>query len=387
MNKVAFVAPKRIVVEIDAVKNLAATISDFQFERVLLVTDKGIRDAGLLNESLDSLTQAGKGVFIFDGVVADPTEKVVLRALECARSCQPDLIIGIGGGSSLDVAKVIAILAHPDCQLELGALYGIESFRSEKLPLILVPTTAGTGSEVTPISIITTGETTKAGIVSPFLLPDLALLDARLTLGLPQLITAATGIDAMVHAIEAFTGRLKKNPISDMYALRALSLLTTNIEKVVTDGSDIIARQQMLMGSMLAGQAFANSPVGAIHALAYPLGGHFHIPHGLSNALVMTEVMKFNLPECFKLYGQLVTIMTNDNGVESREKESAMLFIEQIEQLIVRLGLPTRLRDCGVNEQSLPLLAKEAMKQERLLMNNPRQMTEKAALEIYTRVF
>jgi alcohol dehydrogenase len=239
-------------------------------------------------------------------VQADPPEHIIADAISFARQEQIDVVIGFGGGSSLDVAKIIAVLSHPQQTQCLNELYGIDQVEGPRLPLILIPTTAGTGSEVTPISIVTTGETTKTGIVSPLLFADIAILDASFTRGLPKHITAATGIDAMVHAIEAYTSKIKKNPYSDMLAKQALKLLNNNLTRVLDDGDDLEARQNMLVGSMLAGQAFANAPVGAVHALAYPLGGHFHLSHGHSNAIVLTEVLKFNAPAAKQKYAELV---------------------------------------------------------------------------------
>jgi alcohol dehydrogenase class IV len=251
------------------------------------------------------------------------------------------------------------------------------------LPLIQVPTTAGTGSEVTPIAIVTTGETTKMGVVSPLLLPDLALLDADLTLGLPAAVTAATGIDAMVHAIEAYTSALKKNPISDLLAREALRLLAANLDEVVRNGSNRQARQAMLLGACLAGQAFANAPVAAVHALAYPLGGHFHIPHGLSNALVLPQVLAFNAPAAAPLYAELAPLVVGDRLRAGSAALQTEQLIEALAGFSQRSGLPTRLRDAGVSEAMLPTLAADAMLQQRLLVNNPREMNEQQALAIY----
>jgi alcohol dehydrogenase class IV len=189
----------------------------------------------------------------------------------------------------MDVAKLVALLAHGTEKLD--EVYGVGVAKGPRLPLILVPTTAGTGSEVTPISIVTTGEGEKKGVVSPVLLPDIAVLDAELTLGLPAAVTAATGIDAMVHAIEAYTSKRLKNPVSDCLAREALRLLSLNIHEACSDGSNCEARQGMLLGAMLAGLAFANAPVAGVHALAYPVGARFHVPHGLSNSLVLPAVM------------------------------------------------------------------------------------------------
>ena len=275
----------------------------------------------------------------------------------------------------MDVAKVVAVLAVGDQPLQ--DLYGVDQVRSGRLPLILVPTTAGTGSEVTPVAVITTGATTKAGVSSSVLLPDLALLDAELTLGLPRAATAMTGIDAMVHAIEAYTSKIKKNPISDMLALRALRLLAGNMDRVLDSPSDLAAREAMLIGSMLAGQAFANAPVGAVHALAYPLGGHYHIPHGLSNSLMLPAVLSYNSSEAEGSYAQLAgelpgTVEASGRGLRA-----------WFEDLIARSGLPATLQAAGVSAQDLPLLAKDAMQQQRLLVNNPVAVDEAAALSLY----
>ena len=238
-----------------------------------------------------------------------------------------ELVASIGGGSALDTAKLVAYLAKtPD---RLDDIYGVGLAKGERLPLLLVPTTAGTGSEVTPIAIVTTPTTEKKGVVAPRLLPDWAILDPELTLGLPAHVTAATGIDAMVHAIEAYTSKHKKNPMSDQLARQALTLLSANVRTVCADGSNLEARSQMLLGSMLAGMAFANSPVAAVHALAYPIGAIFHVPHGLSNALVLTQVLRFNLPEAEGLYAELAPIVDpKSQGMSVAQR--ARLFVDAI---------------------------------------------------------
>ncbi|HMX98601.1 MAG TPA: iron-containing alcohol dehydrogenase, partial [Agitococcus sp.] len=265
-------------------RQLGSSARQLGITRALIVTDNGIVNSGLIEPALASLTEAGISSVVYTDVVADPPESVVEQSLAFAKEQGIDGVIGLGGGSSLDVAKVIALLTHSSQTLQ--QVYGVGNAQGTRLPLIQIPTTAGTGSEVTPIAIITTGETTKQGIVSPLLLADIALLDAELTVGLPAAVTAATGVDAMVHAIEAYTSKLRKNPYSDVLACEALRLLSRHIVTAVEDGSNLEARQAMLFGAMLAGQAFANAPVAAVHALAYPLGGHYHISHGLSNSLV-----------------------------------------------------------------------------------------------------
>jgi alcohol dehydrogenase len=211
------------------------------------------------------------------------------------------------------------------------------------------------------------------------------LLDAELTIGLPKLHTAATGIDAMVHAIEAYTSRHKKNPLSDALAREALRLLAGNLIRVCEDGTDRPAREAMLLGAMLAGQAFSNSPVAAVHALAYPLGGHYHVPHGLSNALMLGPVLRFNEKEAAPLYAELADVL-GVPGSGSPEQRSAE-FVQAVQTLMDKSGAPRRLRDVGVTDNRLALLATDAMKQTRLLVNNPVEVTEADALALYREAF
>ena len=348
--------------------------------KVAFVTDATILALGLAAPALAGLRAAGVEPWTFADVVADPPEAMVLAAVTEARRQGIDGVVAIGGGSSLDTAKLLAVLASSD--QPIADLYGVGLVRGERLPLLLAPTTAGTGSEVTPIAIVTTGAAEKKGVVAPQLLPDWAILDAELTLGLPAPITAATGIDAMVHAIEAYTSKLKKNVLSDCLAREALRLLAANIRRVCQTPRDLDARSDMLLGSMLAGMAFANAPVAAVHALAYPLGGHFHVPHGLSNALVLPHVLAFNLPAAEPLYAELAPIVFPELAAQPQAARATGL-VEGLRSLAPTLGVPTRLADVGVSHNHLPLLAEDAMKQTRLLVNNPREMTYAAALRIY----
>ena len=386
MTPFLFATTAQILCEAGSAVRLGGLCRERGARRVLIVTDPGITRLGMLDEVLPGFAEAGVAVEVFDQVVADPPEAVVLAAVAQARVLQADLLVGFGGGSSMDVAKLVALLAHPQCNQQLADIYGVGNAKGQRLPLIQVPTTAGTGSEVTQISIITTGETTKTGVVSPLLLPDLALLDADLTLGLPPAVTAATGIDAMVHAIEAYTSKLRKNPLSDMLAREALRLLATNLDEAVHNGSNREARQAMLLGALLAGQAFANAPVAAVHALAYPLGGHFHIPHGLSNALVLPAVIAFNAPAAENLYAELAPLLVPDLQPGSNARLTEQL-VAALAELSPRCQLPSRLRDAGVPEDSLPMLARDAMLQQRLLVNNPRALAEADALAIYRQAF
>jgi len=351
-------------------------------DRVLLVTDPGLRKLGLCDKALTALKASGCKVTVFDQVEADPSRATLEAAVAAGIDANVTGVIGFGGGSSLDVAKLSALLIGSG--EDLDSAWGVEMAKGPRLPLVLVPTTAGTGSEVTPVSIITVGEEEKRGVSSPIILPDIAVLDAELTLGLPAPITAATGVDAMVHAIEAYaSANANNNPVSRMLARKALRLLGANIRTVVTEPDDVDARGAMLLGSMLAGQAFANSPVAAVHALAYPIGGTFHIPHGLSNALVLPHVLRFNAPDAYSLYAKIATDAFPELARVDGAQARCSAFIDALARLSGELGMPTRLREVDIPESALPKMANDAMLQTRLLVNNPRDVTEADALTIY----
>ena len=380
MKPFVFNTVARIISASGSALQLADQCAQLGVKRPLLVTDPQLVSIGLIAPVLTALRASGLDVIIFDQVKEDPPESIVLQAGEMGLAEQIDGVIAVGGGSSMDVAKVVAVLLGGD--QALPELYGVDQVSGQRLPLILVPTTAGTGSEVTPVAVITTGETTKAGVSSARLLPDIAVLDADLTLGLPPAITAMTGVDAMVHAIEAYTSQHKKNPLSDNLARQALHLLARNIRTAVHDGGNREARGNMLLGAMLAGQAFANAPVAAVHALAYPLGGHYHIPHGLSNSLVLPSVLAFNAPEASELYAQLAEIVVGEPVSGSNEAKTAAL-IESLRRLIDDVNLPATLSEAKVKKADLEMLAQDAMLQQRLLINNPRNVDYEDALSIY----
>jgi alcohol dehydrogenase len=348
--------------------------------RVCVVTDGFLHRSGLLAPALQDLAAHGWQVTVIDDVVADPPEHVVLEAAARARQSGAELVVGLGGGSSMDVAKLIAVLAPQDTQ-PLAQMYGVNRVCVARLPLVQMPTTAGTGSEVTAVSIVTVGETAKMGVVAPQLIADLAILDAELTLGLPAPVTAATGIDAMVHAIEAYTSARLKNPVSDLLALKALDLLAKNLVAAWSDGSDRAAREAMLLGATFAGQAFANAPVAAVHALAYPVGAIYHVPHGLSNAIVLPHVMRYNATVAGPQYAEIARVILPDAG--GSVEAQALRLIEWLEAVIAVTRIPRRLRDVGVSYEALERLASDAMQQERLLVNNPRTVGLADALAIY----
>ncbi|MEM6669492.1 MAG: iron-containing alcohol dehydrogenase [Pseudomonadota bacterium] len=382
MPPFVFNTASSVVFEPGASRKLADLLANRLGPRPLFVTDPGLRRLGLCDPAIASLSDAGYETTIFDAVEADPSRATLDAAVAAGRSAGATGVIGFGGGSSLDVAKLAALLLGSD--EDLDAAWGVAQAKGPRLPLVLAPTTAGTGSEVTPVSIITVGDEEKRGVSSPIILPDLAILDPELTLGLPADITAATGVDAMVHAIEAYASKnANNNPLSQMLAREALRLLGANIERAVFEGSDLETRSAMLLGSMLAGQAFANSPVAAVHALAYPIGGTFHVPHGLSNALVLPHVLRFNAPEAAHLYAAIAADAFPHLDREEGAQARCASFIEELAALSSKLGLATRLRDVSIGEDDLPKMASDAMKQQRLLVNNPREVAEADALAIY----
>jgi alcohol dehydrogenase class IV len=368
-----------------SIARIGALARDRLGGRVIIVTDSGMVSTGIVERVTALLREAAVEAAVFAEVVADPPAAMILKAVEVATEAGVTGVIGLGGGSSLDTAKLVALLAPG--RETLADVFGVGKATGPRLPTILVPTTSGTGSEVTPISIVTTGENQKMGVVSPVILPDIALLDPELTIGLPPHVTAATGIDAMVHAIEAYASKsANNNPLSRILATQALTLLGGAIETAVHRGADVEARSAMLLGSMLAGQAFANSPVAAVHALAYPLGGHFHIPHGLSNALVLAHVLRFNCQTAPAAYAEIAPFAFPELArLEGQERAAA--FCDALQDLSRKCGLPQRLRDVKVPQDVLPTLAQDAMKQTRLLPNNPRPVTEADALDIYRRAW
>lgn len=348
----------------------------------LFVTDPGLRAIGLCDPALESLRSAGVTVTIFDQVEQDPSQATLLAAIAAGRDAGVASVIGFGGGSSLDIAKVCALILGSGEQLDQA--WGAGNAKGPRLPLILVPTTAGTGSEVTPVAIITVGAHEKRAVNSSLLLPDLAVLDPQLTLGLPATITAATGIDAMVHAIESYASKSANNStLTRSLAREALRLLGGHLERAVRDGSDLVAREAMLLGSMIAGQAFANSPVAAVHALAYPIGGGFHVAHGVSNALVLPHVLRFNALSANAAYAEIAPDVFPDLRSIGSVSERCDAFIDGLADMSRRIGVPTRLRDVGIPETALPQMASDAMINSRILANNPRPVTEQDALAIY----
>jgi len=375
-----FRLPEVVYLGRGALDNLSSEVQKLGAHKVLLITDAGVKAANLDKQVVDAIAEGGAEVDIFTGVEAEPSTGTVDRVGNLVREKGYQLLVGLGGGSPMDVAKGASILAANEGSIKDYA--GIELVPQKGIPTVLIPTTSGTGSEVTPNAIFAfKEEQVKKGIVSRYLLPKVAIVDPALTLSCPAHITAATGVDALVHAIESFTA-LKATPHTDMYALEAIRLIAENLRTAVFNGNDVEAREKMAMGSFFAGVSLANAGVGAVHALAYPLGGKFHVSHGVSNALLLPRVMEFNCMGNLGKFAQVAEAM--GEPVEGKScREAAMLAVKAVKELVADVGIPQSLREVGVAEEDIEFLTESAEQQTRLLTNNPRVMTAKEIETIY----
>ena len=375
-----FRTPPRIVMGPGALKQLTDEIRQLKGKKVLFITDKGVLAAGLLEPAQKALESARIDYAVFDEVEPDPRYEIVAECVKMVEQEKADLLIGFGGGSPIDIAKAAAIMATNHGSV--ADYFGIDLVPNKGLPTIIVPTTAGTGSEVTPIVILSDeGEKLKKGIVSPYLFPSVALLDPELTLGLPPDISAATGMDALIHAIEAYTS-VNATDMTDNLAFRAMTLLYHNIRAAYANGSNLEARSAMMEGSLLAGMAFSNAGVTAVHAFAYPIGAEFHIPHGIANTLMLPHVMRFNLLGNLGKFAEISEAFELPVG-DLDDLAAADMSVEAVERLALDLKAPKHLSEFGIVENDIPSLAEGVMKVTRLLANNPRTVTLKDAEDIY----
>jgi len=370
---------RRIVSGFGSLENLGDEIKRLKGTKVFIVTDPGIKSAGLVDLLVGVLDRAKINYRFFTEVEPDPKIEVVSASLAAAKNFGPDLIIGLGGGSSLDISKVTSVMmtnAGP-----IGKYFGMELVPEPGIPLILVPTTAGTGSEMTSICVLSdTANKVKKGIVSEHMFARTALLDPQLTLGLPPHITATTGMDALVHAIESYTG-IRATLLTDTLNLQAICLIATNLRKAYAQGENREARENMLSASCLAGMAFSNTQNGLDHALALAIGGKFHLPHGLLTAFILPWVMEYNLlanPEKFiqiaRAFGE------NVDGLP--EILGARLSVQAIKSLLDDLGISYQLSNYGVPREEIPALAKATIGAARLIGNNPRKVLEKDVIKL-----
>jgi len=375
-----FSTTPRIVMGPGAIKTIGDEVKKRGISKVLIVTDKGVKGAGLTEPIEVSLKKAGVAYGIFDGVEPDPRYEIVADCLAMVKEEKADLLIGLGGGSSIDITKTTAIMVTNDGPV--SEYFGIDLIPNPGLPTIMVPTTAGTGSEVTPIAILSDeGEKLKKGIVSPYMYPSVGILDPELTIGLPPHVTAATGMDALIHAIEAYTS-INATGMTDMYCMRAMELIYNNLRIAYAKGDNIEARSAMMEGALLAGIGFANAGVTAVHAFAYPIGAEFHIPHGVANTLMLPHVIRFNVLGNLPKFAALAKPF----GISTEGLDDLQIVdrvIAAIDRLSDDLRVPRHLADFGVKEQDVLMLAEGAMKVTRLLANNPRTLYLEDAKAIY----
>jgi alcohol dehydrogenase len=360
----------------DEIKRLHGT-------KVLIVTDQGLVSTGIVGRLQKILADAGIAFDCYDKVTPDPNLDIAHAAAEALRVSGAQVVIGLGGGSPIDIAKIAALMVENDGKL--NDYFGIDLIPKPGRKTVIVPTTAGTGSEVTPIVILSDeAEKLKKGVVSPLLIPAVALLDPELTLGLPPQVTAATGMDALIHAVEAFTSK-NAYPITDMLAREAMWLIAGHIRTAFADGRNLEARSRMLQGSLLAGMAFANAGVTAVHAFAYPIGAEFHIPHGVANSIMLCPVMEFNMLGNLDKFAEMAELLGEETaGMSTRDM--AMAAVQALRTLTGDLQIPNHLSRFGVKEADIPMLAQGVMKVTRLLANNPRVMTQADAEKIYLSV-
>jgi alcohol dehydrogenase len=329
-------------------------------------------------------TSEKKGIVVLSdtSIVQKPTFSDFNKLMQTVAPFNPDVVIGIGGGSVLDIAKLVA--AQLENEQSLQEYVGIGLLKGRKKKLVCAPATSGTGSEVSPNAILVDDENQKKGIISPYLVPDIVYVDPLLTVSVPPGITAATGIDALTHCLEAYTNKFAL-PFIDMYAYEGMRLIAANIETAVKDGSNIEARTQVAMGSLLGGFCLGPVNTAGVHALSYPLGSMFHLAHGLSNALLLPYVMEYNIPAAVKRYADVAIAL----GCEKQHYEEATAYagVKKIKELIRACGIPATLKEVNVPESAIPQMAADAMKIQRLLKNNPRLIEEKDAIGIYNAAY
>jgi alcohol dehydrogenase class IV len=375
-----FWVPTSILLGSGASRQVGSELAERGVRRPLLVTDAGVRAAGLVEPVLAAMEASCLKVTVFDRVEAEPDIAVAEAAAAAAKGSSADAVVGLGGGSSLDVAKCAAMAPGNEAHLE--AYFGIGKVPGKGLPLVLLPTTAGTGSEVSPIAVLTDPrDHLKKGIVSPHLLADVAIVDPNLALGLPPPITAYTGIDTLCHAVEAFTNR-RADPFIDVFAREAIRLCGLHLRRATTAGWDLAARTGMARAALFGGMTLDTVGCAIIHACAYGLGGRYPVPHGLANSLFLPHGMAFNLPTNLERFGEVAVLLgerTEGLSVRSAAERS----VEAVTQLIRDLNLPSRLREVGVEESSLPEMARGAAAVTRLLDQNPRAATEADLLAIF----
>ncbi|MDI6707221.1 MAG: iron-containing alcohol dehydrogenase [Bacillota bacterium] len=382
MNKpINFAVPNSIEIGTGIVEQLNEKVRKLGGKKVFIITDEGVLKAGLLERVKKPLAEGGIEFGCYTKVIPEPPVEQIQEIVNEVKDGGYDLLVGLGGGSSLDVTKVVSVIVTNGGAI--GDYIGTDMVKKPGIAKILIPTTSGTGSEATNIAILTdVKEELKKGVVSPYLFADIALVDPSLTFTVPPKITANTGMDALIHAIEAFIAK-KSNAFTDCIALEAIKLISDNLRTAVTDGENVEARYNMSLGSLMAGIAFGNAGVGAVHALAYPLGGQFHIAHGMANTLMLRYVMEYNVVSRMAKFKEIATAMgENVEGLSPRE--AAQKAIDAMIGLAEDIGVPTKLRQVDIPKEAIPKLAEAGIKVTRLLSNNPRKLTLEDIETIYS---
>ena len=378
-----FQTPTKIISGIGSTAEIIKELNDLYAKKVLLITDPGLVQAGVAQQVVEMLKQAAVEVEIFDAVEPDPSIQVATKAAEMAKNVKANVLIALGGGSAIDTAKSAALLVTNGGYLKDYA--GVNKVVKPILPLIAVPTTAGTGSEVTIFAVMSDPEKQeKFTISSALIAPAVAVLDPLLTLKLPPSVTAFTGMDALTHAIEAFTSSIAQ-PATDALALSAIKLVLKHLPVAVGRGDNIKARDGMLQASLLAGIAFNNAFLGLAHAIASPLGGHFHVPHGLANAVMLPYVMEYNLPTAVRRYAEIGCAL-GLQAVGDTPRAVAEKTVAAITQLARDINIPEKLSNIGAKEELLPLVARDALKSIQLKFN-VRNASEKEILALLQKAY
>jgi alcohol dehydrogenase class IV len=369
--------PAQIIIGKNSLLKLADEITTAGYHNVLIITINVLLTK--LNPLIQQLKEQGITVNLNTAIVQEPSFHDFDALINSVAGKPADVVIGIGGGSVLDIAKLVAAQINND--QTLAEITGIGLLKKRSIKLICVPTTAGTGSEVSPNAIlIDNADNQKKGIISPYLVPDTVIIDPALTHNLPPDITAATGLDALTHCLEAYTN-LFAHPFIDMYAYEGMRLIANNLVKAVNNGTDESARTQLAIGSLMGGFCLGPVNTAGVHALSYPLGSMFHMAHGLSNALLLPYVMEFNIPAAPARYAEVARALGCNSG--KTDIETANSGVNKIRELIEQCGIPSKLSDAGVNKAAIPAMADDAMKITRLLKNNPRQINLSDAIHIY----
>ena len=381
MNPITLLQPPRLVFGSGCAVNCVEVLAQRGTKRVLLVTGKSVRPQ--IDFIVEALKQSGCEVVESKFVPPEPTREFFETALAEARGEKIDAVLGIGGGSAIDVAKLIAALARG--KQTVAEIFGINLLESREWPLVCLPTTAGTGAEVSPNAILLDeSDELKKGVVSPHLVPDAAFIDPLLTLSVPPAVTAATGLDALTHCIEAYANKFA-HPITDNYALRGIQLISENLLRAVNDGKNLEARAALALGSLYGGLCLGPVNTAAVHALSYPLGGKFHIAHGVANALLLPHVSRFNFSAAPERYAEIsVALGVARNGSALAAAEYGVEFLSQLSR---DCGVPQTLSELNIPRTAIAAMAKSAMQVQRLLKNNLRTVTEADAVKIYETAF